>query len=149
MARGHYMAQTAKVSGQARLVEGELSAPPAQSGGSRTSAAEPAAEAAFALGEVYAFPNPAKGGQKPTLHIEAGTADSVEIRLYDLAGDLVQEAALTGAPALIDDGQGPQLAYEHALDSSGLGSGVYMYAIRAKRAGAADLKATGKVAIIK
>lgn len=117
-----------------------------------SAAASPAAapaQASFALGEVYAFPNPAVGGQTPTVHVEAGAADSVDIRIYDLAGDLAHEASLAGAPALIDDGQGPQPAYEHRWDSSGAGSGVYVYVVRARKAGHADLKAVGKLALVK
>ena len=112
-------------------------------------AAEAAASGDFALGEVYAFPNPARSPAGPVLHVEAGYADSLEVRLYDIAGDLKRELRLTGAPQLIDDGQGPQFAYEAAIDTRGLGSGMYVYVVRATKAGSPDLRASGKLAIVK
>ena len=94
---------------------------------------------AFELGEVYAYPNPAKAGQRPTIYVEAAGADSVEIRLYDLSGRLLQEASLAG----------PQEAFTHALDVSKLGSGVYIYVVSARKPGEPVRRATGKVALIK
>ena len=105
------------------------------------------ADPTFKLGEVYAFPNPAKR-HNPTLHIEVGIADSVEIRIYDIAGDLAHETRLAGMPQIIDDGQGPQYAYEYTWDISGIGSGVYIYAIRARK-GKQDIRSVGKCAVIK
>ena len=110
-----------------------------------TSATGP--DSSFKLGEVYAFPNPAKR-QNPTLHIEVGIADSVEIRIYDIAGDLAHETRLTGMPQIIDDGQGPQYAYEYTWNISGVGSGVYIYAIRARKE-KQDIRSVGKCAVIK
>ncbi len=102
----------------------------------------------FTLGEVYSFPNPAKKGRRPTIHVEVGIADSVNLRFYDVAGDLVHETELTGTPPVIDDGQGPQYAYEYTW-SQNVASGVYIYAMRAKKNGYPDLQKISKLAVIR
>jgi len=106
-----------------------------------------AADPGFSLGEVYCYPNPAKR-TNPTFHIETGLADKVELRLYDTAGDIVHEKILTGQPQLIDDGQGPQYAYEYPWDVKSVGSGVYIFSMTARR-GDKTLKKTGRCAVIK
>lgn len=102
---------------------------------------------AFTLGEVYVYPNPAKGGQVPTFHIETGIADSVKINVYAVSGDLVHSYTATGTPATVDDGQGTQYAYEYAWRGH-IASGVYYYAIEAQKDGK-KLKRTGKFAVIR
>ncbi|MBI4656546.1 MAG: right-handed parallel beta-helix repeat-containing protein [Elusimicrobia bacterium] len=102
----------------------------------------------FELGEVYAFPNPAKRGINPTLHIEAGIADKIEINIYDITGQLIKSVTLTGNPQLIDDGQGAQYAYEWTWDVSNAGSGIYIYAVKAYK-NTGTLKAVKKLGIIK
>ena len=104
-------------------------------------------DSTFRLGEVYSFPNPAMR-TNPTFHIEVGIADKVEIRIYDLSGDLVHETSLSGNPRLIDDGQGPQYAYEYTWDVSDVGSGVYVYVMIARK-GSEKIKKVGKCAVIK
>ncbi|MBI4249320.1 MAG: hypothetical protein HY611_07440 [Elusimicrobia bacterium] len=79
------------------------------------------------------------------MHIEAGLADEIQIRIYDVSAQLVHEALLTGAPSVIND----KYAYEYAWDVSGVGSGVYYYAVTAQKAGEPDLTAAGKCAVIK
>ena len=79
----------------------------------------------------------------------SGTADSVTITLHDAAGDPVRTLELSGSPAIVDDGTGPRFAYEAAWDTSRVGSGVYTFAVTARKAGAADLKTTGKAAVIR
>ncbi|MGQ0644975.1 MAG: fibronectin type III domain-containing protein, partial [Elusimicrobiota bacterium] len=111
--------------------------------------AAPPADGAFRLGEVYAFPNPARSGANPTLHVEAGLADRLEIRIYDVAGTLVHETEIPGAPRLVDDGQGPQYAYEYTWDASGAPSGVYLFRVQAHKAGESQLAASGKLAVLK
>ncbi len=106
-----------------------------------------AADPAFKLGEVYCYPNPARK-TNPTFHIETGLADRVELKIYDISGDLVHETALTGPPQQIDDGQGPQLAYEYLWDVKNAGSGVYIFSI-ASRQGDKTLKKTGRCAVVK
>ncbi|MBI5574460.1 MAG: lamin tail domain-containing protein, partial [Elusimicrobia bacterium] len=103
------------------------------------------ADPAFVKGEIYSFPNPAKRGKCPTLHIECGVADKVEIRIYNIAAELVDSTELYGTPQTIRN----KYAYEYNWDISDIASGVYIYVIRAKKSGYGDIKATGKAAIIK
>ncbi len=105
------------------------------------------AESVFQLGEVYCYPNPAKK-TSPTFHIETGLADKVELKVYDIAGDIIHETVLTGLPQVIDDGQGPQYAYEYLWDVKNSGSGVYIFSMTAKK-GDKTLKKTGRCAVIK
>ena len=106
-----------------------------------------AADSEFKLGEIYCYPNPAKK-TNPTFHIETGLADKVELKVYDTAGGFIHETVLTGMPQVIDDGQGPQYAYEHLWDVKNAGSGVYIFSITAKN-GDKTLKKTGRCAVIK
>jgi hypothetical protein len=108
---------------------------------SRQAAADPT----FRKGEIYSFPNPAKNGKWPTIHIECGVADKVEIRIYNIAAEFIHSADLNGIPPIIKG----KYAYEYNWDISHIASGVYIYTIRAKKAGYPDIKATGKAAIIK
>jgi len=101
----------------------------------------------FKLGEVYVYPNPAKGGQIPTFHIETGIADSVKITVYTVAGDVAHNYTVTGLPATINDGNGLEYAYEYAWRGH-IPSGVYYYIIEAQKAGQ-KLKKTGKFAVVR
>jgi hypothetical protein len=109
------------------------------------------ANAAFELGEVYAFPNPAKGGTGTTIHVEAGLAQGLDIRIYDISGRLIRSESLSAAPQLIDDhsGRGAQYAFEWKWDVSGVPSGVYVYVVTAHMSGHSDLRTMKKVAVIK
>lgn len=91
----------------------------------------PKAVADGSLGEVFAFPNPATQG-KATIHVEAGKADQVEIRIYDVAGALVHRAELSGPPGI---GVNGREAFEYAWDASGAASGIYLYSVRAVKGG--------------
>ena len=105
------------------------------------------ADASFKLGEVYSFPNPAKK-TNPTFHIEVGIADKVQLYIYDVSGSLIHEAIINGLPQIIDDGQGPQYAYEYMWNTSTIASGVYLYSIKAEKSGKI-LRKNGKCAVIK
>ena len=48
--------------------------------------------------------------------VAVGVADKVTIRIYDISGHQVSEATLDAPPALIDDGSGPQYAYEYSWE---------------------------------
>ena len=104
-------------------------------------------DAAFRLGEVYVFPNPALRGAAPTFHIECGVADSVKIRVYTVSGRHAHEHTLTGMPAVVDDGSGSEYAYEYAWGGH-IPSGVYYYHIEAARGGQ-KLRKTGKFAVVR
>ncbi len=97
----------------------------------------------FKLGEVYVYPDPAKGGKVPTFHIEVGTADTVKLRVFTVAGALVHEKTLSGNP----QAAGSAYAYEYAWTGH-IASGVYYYTMEAERAGK-KLKARGKFAVVR
>ena len=101
----------------------------------------------FRLGEVYVFPNPAKGGEAPVFHIETGIADSVKITIYTISGRAVHEHTLTGLPTELDDGNGLSYAYEYVWRGH-IPSGVYLYAIEAQKSGQ-KLKKTGKFGVVR
>jgi hypothetical protein len=126
-----------------KAVAGERRVAPAAA--AKVSAAEISSE--FVLGEVYVYPNPAKGGQIPTFHIETGIADSVKITVYTVAGDVAHNYTITGLPAAIDDGHGLEYAYEYPWRGH-IPSGVYYYAVEAQKAGK-KLKKTGKFAVVR
>jgi hypothetical protein len=99
----------------------------------------------FVKGEIYSFPNPAKRGKRPTIHVECGVADKVEIHIYNIAAELVESTELYGSPQTIRN----KYVYEYNWDISDIASGVYIYIVRAKKSGEQDIKKTGKIAIIK
>jgi|GEM_PF-1277380 len=99
--------------------------------------------AAFRLGEVYVYPNPAKGGVVPVFHLEFGLADKVELKVYSVAGTLVHERTLTGPPQMTS----PVYAYEYAWEGN-IASGVYYFTVEAERSGS-KLKARGKFAVVR
>lgn len=107
----------------------------------------PAPDPDFKLNEVYAYPNPAKAGEKPKIHIEASSGEKVLIKIYTVSGRLVKEAAVTGVPSLIEDGNGSENAYEYEVIEE-LASGVYYYLIEVSK-GAQKLKASGKLALLR
>ncbi|MBI2081106.1 MAG: helix-turn-helix domain-containing protein, partial [candidate division NC10 bacterium] len=55
-----------------------------------------AADPAFAFRDLYAFPNPARRRERPTIRLQAGLADSVTVRIYDVSGQLVHSADFGG-----------------------------------------------------
>ena len=105
-------------------------------------AADP--EAAFTFRELYVFPNPARAGAKPTIHLAVGKADQVIIRIYNVAGQQVHEASLDGNPQVIN----MQYAYEYAWDGH-IPSGVYFYVVEAKKGGQGSIRRTGKMAVVR
>jgi hypothetical protein len=106
------------------------------------------ADSSFVLREVYVFPNPARGGAKPVFHVEVGVADRVRIRVFDAAGRPVYEASLTDPPRVIDDGTGPEYAYEHVWEGR-IASGLYFYVIEAEKAGSAPIRKSGKFVVVR
>jgi hypothetical protein len=100
----------------------------------------------FQLGEVYAFPNPAKRKQIPKIHIEVGLADKLEIILYNVAGEVINSWKLEGGRWKIVDNK---YCYEYPIEVSGIASGVYIYTIKAEKENEKPIKATGKIAIVK
>ena len=101
--------------------------------------AAPAPGATLAFGQVYAYPNPARNGVSPVIHVEAGSADHIEIHIYDLSGALKDSTSSDGA----------QTAFEYRWDAAGVGSGVYIYVVTASQSGSGKIRRTGRVAVIK
>lgn len=100
---------------------------------------------------LYAFPNPARGPGPVTFRVQPGQADSVELRVYDVSGRTVHESSAFVDRGAFDDGNGlgAQFTYDHTWDVSGIGSGVYTFAVTARRSGRADVRKTGRVAVIR
>ncbi len=158
---GHYFVKSAVLSGAGNIVQAGETLPQAATATSDASGKKKASalaaggaynvlagpDPAFRLGEIYVFPNPAKGGEAPIFHIETGIADSVNIKIYTVSGRAAHEHTLTGMPAELDDGNGLSYAYEYAWRGH-IPSGVYLYYIEAQKAGE-KLKKTGKFAIVR
>ncbi|OGR44564.1 MAG: hypothetical protein A2X35_00440 [Elusimicrobia bacterium GWA2_61_42] len=102
-----------------------------------------AAPQAFALGEVYVFPNPALAGARPKLHIAASAGDKAAVKVYSVSGRLVYETNYAGAPAPVAGAQ----AYELELAGE-FTSGIYYYLAEVS-SGAAKLKKSGKFAVVR
>lgn len=102
----------------------------------------------YKLGEVYTFPNPVKPGKNPTVHVELGIAESVSFMFYDISGDLVHRAELNGPPQIIDDGHGPEYAYEYTWKGD-IPSGTYLCLIHSRGGGSNVLRTLTKLAVIR
>lgn len=97
---------------------------------------------------VYVFPNPAKNGAKPVLHIEAGTADKVEIQILDFTGKVIHKETLTGGPALVSRNNLLAYAYEYEWDPENAASGAYLYRIKISNSSGETIR-KGKFALLK
>jgi hypothetical protein len=100
---------------------------------------------AFKLGNVYAVPNPAVGVKHPVIHVEAGLADKVEIKIYSPAGKLIEEAVLTDPPALIKG----VYAYEYKFLSNNTPYGTCNYTVKAYKSGKQPIEASGRMIFIR
>jgi hypothetical protein len=108
---------------------------------------QPAADPAFRLGEVYVYPNPAKGGQAPVFHIETGIADRVNIKIHAVSGRSVHEHTITGMPQIFRKGGNLVYAHEYAWEGRKAG-GMYYYTIEAEKAGQ-KLRKSGMFAVMR
>ena len=100
--------------------------------------------AKFKKGEIYSFPNPAKQCN-PTIHVECGIADKVEIKIYNIAGELVKSVVIKELPSVVNN----KYAYEYTWDTTGVPSGVYIYVVQASKEGEKEIRVTNKLALIK
>ena len=116
--------------------------------GAANSADAALAEESFGFKDLYVFPNPARAGAKPTIHLAVGLADGVSIKIFDVSGRQVHEAGLDRPPTVINDGTGPKYAYEYAWDGH-IPSGVYFYTVEAKKSGQGSIRKTGKLAVVR
>ncbi|MDD2772247.1 MAG: IPT/TIG domain-containing protein [Elusimicrobiales bacterium] len=103
-----------------------------------------AASEVFALRQFYVYPNPAKNGNSPKLHLECGVGDGYDVRIYDVAGELRHSAHFDGPPQL-----GTEYNYEYVWDMNGAGSGVYTAVMEAHKAGEGNIRAKKKFAIVR
>jgi sugar lactone lactonase YvrE len=105
----------------------------------------------FGLRDGYAFPNPSRNGSAVTFRMQPGSADSIEVRVYDLSGRKVHSSADFRFLGAVDDGngKGAQNTYDHVWNVSGIGSGVYTFVMTARKSGQPDVRKTGKVGVIK
>ncbi|MFA6093943.1 MAG: hypothetical protein WCU88_12170 [Elusimicrobiota bacterium] len=99
------------------------------------------------FGEVYAFPNPAVRSN-PVIHAET-TASELKIRIYDKSGAKVHDATVQGPTGLIDDGHGPEWAYEYTWDVSGVAPDVYFFFVEARSPGLEPVRKTGRLAVVR
>jgi len=105
----------------------------------------------FSFRDGYAFPNPSRGGSAVTFRMQPGSADSIEVRVYDVSGRRVHSSSDFRFRGAFDDGngKGAQNTYDHVWDVSGVGSGVYSFVMTAKKASEKDIRKTGKIGVIK
>ena len=105
----------------------------------------------FGLRDGYAFPNPSRDGNAVTFRLQPGSVDSIEVRVYDVAGRKVHSSSDFRFRGAIDDGNGKgvQNTYDHVWGVTGIGSGVYSYIMTAKKAGQSDIHQSGKVGVIR
>lgn len=68
---------------------------------------------------AYAFPSPARSGQTPTIRVEGVNLDGVELKVYDVSGELKHQAGYSGYRAQYD------------FPVAGLSSGVYIFSVKA------------------
>jgi hypothetical protein len=97
--------------------------------------------AEFGFKNVYVFPNP---GAQPTFHIEAGAASSISVHIFNVSGEKVAEAELSG-PGLLVEGVN---AHEYRWDAN-VAPGIYLAVIRAHKPGHDDIVIRRKVAIVR
>ncbi|MBI4668260.1 MAG: T9SS type A sorting domain-containing protein [Elusimicrobia bacterium] len=150
---GHLFSKDATITGTSLVLQSGTQAQLASAGNIGAKSANALAmsplesDASFKLRELYAYPNPAVGGTKPTLHIETGIADSVCILIFNLSGELIVETTLNGQPQIIDDGQGAQYAYEWLWEGH-IPSGTYLYVVETRK-GSETLRAKGKIYVVR
>jgi hypothetical protein len=99
----------------------------------------------FDFGEIYVYPNPTRGEQTPTLHVEVGAAEKITTRIYDVSGDVVYEGRIDNEPILVDG----KLAYELPLDKKLFRSGVYIGVVTAQRSGRETIRRQYRFTVIK
>lgn len=100
----------------------------------------------FVLRDAYAYPNPARGGVNPKIRLETGVADSVEIKIYNVAAELVAEGRLDGTSYKTSGGV---CYYEQPIDATRFASGVYICHILARKSASPDIKVIKNFAVIK
>ena len=100
----------------------------------------------FIIGEIYSYPNPAKNGKLPVIHIECGLADRIIITIYNIAGEQVHDAEISGSDwNIIDD----KYSYEYEWNIKEIARGIHIFSVRAVKSGEKDIIKVNKLAVIK
>lgn len=98
----------------------------------------------FQLNEAYAYPNPAVQEPKVYLHLDVGQADSIDIVIYTMSGEVLQTDTIT-QPIAVDG----KSIFRYGFNLSGVPSGVYFYAATAHKSGASDIRVRNRFAVIR
>lgn len=106
----------------------------------------PVPDTALAFGEVYVFPNPAVN-RRPVIHAEVPSGDGMTVKVYTASGRLADEGRVSGAPGQVDDGAGPESAYEYEVREK-LQAGVYYFTAEVTK-GAQKISRSGKFAVLR
>ncbi|MCB4790573.1 MAG: hypothetical protein LHV68_01680 [Elusimicrobia bacterium] len=103
----------------------------------------------FKLRQVYCYPNPYRsnsGAPGQFICAEVGIADSLEIKIFNIAGELVQAGTISGGDYQVSGGE---YSYEFPVNVKGLASGIYLYRVRVVKAGYPAFTVIEKLAIIR
>jgi len=99
----------------------------------------------FKFGKIFVYPNPAKNGQNPVVHIEVGIADNVEIKLFDISGMLIKNDIISGDNYKTTSGR---YYYDYIWNTQDIANGIYLCLIKATKHNYPDIKRIIKIAII-
>lgn len=102
------------------------------------------ADPTFKLNDIYSYPNPAKK-TNPTIRVEVGIADSVDIKIFNIALDQIDSIYITDVPKVINN----KYAYEYEWNVSGTASGIYIYTVVAEKREETPIKVIRKMTVIK
>ncbi|MBK8575562.1 MAG: T9SS type A sorting domain-containing protein [Elusimicrobia bacterium] len=78
------------------------------------------------IAEAYCYPNPAVGGATPVVHVEGVQLDTLEVKIFDTSGHLVEKGALI--PLSIT---GDKTSYEFVWTGP-ISSGIYFGLVQGK-----------------
>jgi hypothetical protein len=95
------------------------------------------------LKEAYCYPNPAVRGAAPVIHAEGVRLDSLEVKIFDVSGHLVEKGTLTPRGA----GAGESTVYEFEW-AGPIASGVYFGLVQGK-SNDASFRSHLKIAVIR
>ena len=104
------------------------------------------AQSALALGAESAWSNPAVN-RRPVIHAEVPSGDGMTVKVYTASGRLADEGRVSGAPGQVDDGAGPENAYEYEVREK-LQAGVYYFTAEVTK-GAQKISKSGKFAVLR
>ena len=143
---GNIFSKEAHIAGQAQVIAPERETQlPVRSARRDTPKNSPDHDSDFYLRAYSIYPNPAKRGASPTIHLECGIADQIKIRIYNIAGELVYDKTITGSPLTKSD----RYVYEHSWDVTNIASGIYISVIDAHKQGEDPIREIKKLAVIK